>query len=150
MTTLNAIEPTPEQIKKFLSDKKAGEPVYMLNLLKFKDRATYKSGENVSGREAYARYASAFSKLVKDKKLKNLKSMDKPTKYEKRKNYQQADENFADGKNPERKGLSKRVGIPQGATLAQLEKIAKNSTGEKRRMAQWQLNMRRGKAKKNK
>ena len=69
MTTLNAIEPTSEQIKKFLSDKKAGEPVYMLNLLKFKDRATYKSGENVSGREAYARYASAFSKLVKDKKI---------------------------------------------------------------------------------
>ena len=69
MTTLNAIEPTPEQIKKFLSDKKAGEPVYMLNLLKFKDRATYKNGENVSGREAYARYASAFSKLVKDKKI---------------------------------------------------------------------------------
>lgn len=87
-------------------------------------------------------------KLVKDKKLKNLKIMNKPTKHEKRKNYQQADENFADGKNPERKGLSKRVGIPQGATLAQLEKIAKNSTGEKRRMAQWQLNMRRGKAKK--
>ena len=69
MTTLNAIEPTPEQIKKFLSDKKAGEPVYMINLLKFKDRATYKNGENVSGREAYARYASAFSKLVKDKKI---------------------------------------------------------------------------------
>ena len=69
MTTLNAIEPTPEQIKKFLSDKKAGEPVYMLNLLKFKDKATYKNGENVSGREAYARYASAFSQLVKDKKI---------------------------------------------------------------------------------
>ena len=69
MTTLHAIEPTPEQIKKFLSDKKAGEPVYMLNLLKFKDKATYKNGENVSGREAYARYASAFSKLVKDKKI---------------------------------------------------------------------------------
>jgi len=69
MTTLNAIEPTPEQIKKFLSDKKAGEPVYMLNLLKFKDKATYKNGENISGREAYARYASAFSQLVKDKKI---------------------------------------------------------------------------------
>jgi len=69
MTTLNAIEPTPEQIKKFLSDKKAGEPVYMLNLLKFKDKATYNNGENISGREAYARYASAFSQLVKDKKI---------------------------------------------------------------------------------
>ena len=59
-------------------------------------------------------------------------------------------ENFADGKKPGRKGLSKRVGIPKNATLAQLEKIAKSSTGERRRMAQWQLNMRRGKARKNK
>tara|TARA_B110000046_G_scaffold3077_2_gene3317 strand:+ start:944 stop:5005 length:4062 start_codon:yes stop_codon:yes gene_type:complete len=60
----------------------------------------------------------------------------------------QKNENFADGKKPGRKGLSKRVGIPKDATLAQLEKIAKNSDGEKRRMAQWQLNMRRGKNKK--
>jgi hypothetical protein len=59
-------------------------------------------------------------------------------------------ENFADGKKPGRKGLSKRVGIPKKATLGQLEKIAKSGTGEKRRMAQWQLNMRRGRAKKNK
>ena len=57
-------------------------------------------------------------------------------------------ENFADGKNPGRKGLSRRVGIPKKATLGQLEKIAKSSSGERRRMAQWQLNMRRGKAKK--
>jgi len=56
-------------------------------------------------------------------------------------------ENFADGKNPERKGLSKRVGIPKKPTLGQLEKIASSSTGERRRMAQWQLNMRRGKKK---
>jgi GNAT superfamily N-acetyltransferase len=59
-------------------------------------------------------------------------------------------ENFADGKKPGRKGLSRRVGIPKKATLAQLQKIASSSTGERRRMAQWQLNMRRGKAKKNK
>ena len=59
-------------------------------------------------------------------------------------------ENFADGKNPGRKGLSGRVGIPKKATLTQLSKIAKSSTGERRRMAQWQLNMRRGKARKNK
>lgn len=56
-------------------------------------------------------------------------------------------ENFADGKNPGRKGLSKRVGIPKKSTLGQLEKIASSSTGERRRMAQWQLNMRRGKKK---
>jgi hypothetical protein len=35
-------------------------------------------------------------KLVKDKKLKNLKVMNKPTKHEKRKNYQQAEENVKD------------------------------------------------------
>lgn len=57
-------------------------------------------------------------------------------------------ENFADGKKPGRKGLSKRVGIPKKASLTQLQKIASSSTGERRRMAQWQLNMRRGKAKK--
>ncbi len=54
-------------------------------------------------------------------------------------------ENFADGRNPGRKGLSRRVGIPKKATLDQLEKIVKSSTGERRRMAQWQINMRRGK-----
>jgi len=66
MPTLNALDPTPEQIKAFLSHKKAGEPVYMLNLLKFKDRASYKDGEDISGREAYGRYAKALSGLVKD------------------------------------------------------------------------------------
>ena len=53
-------------------------------------------------------------------------------------------ENFADGKNPGRKGLSQRVGIPKNATIAQLEKAAK-AKGEKGRLARWQLNMRRGK-----
>jgi len=61
---------------------------------------------------------------------------------------QDVTENFADGKKPGRKGLSRRVGIPKKATLGQLSKIAKSSTGERRRMAQWQLNMRRGKARK--
>lgn len=59
----------------------------------------------------------------------------------------QLTENFADGRKPGRKGLSQRVGIPKKTTIGQLEKIAQNSTGERRRMAQWQLNMRRGKAK---
>jgi hypothetical protein len=57
-------------------------------------------------------------------------------------------ENFADGKNPGRKGLSKRVGIPKGASITQLRKIAKNSTGERRRMAHWQANMKSGRKKK--
>ena len=37
----------------------------------------------------------------------------------------EVEENFADGKNPGRKGISKRVGIPKGATLTQLAKLAK-------------------------
>jgi hypothetical protein len=52
-------------------------------------------------------------------------------------------ENFSDGKNPGRKGLSKRVGVSQKMSIAQLEKIAKTATGERRRMAQWNLNMKR-------
>ena len=56
-------------------------------------------------------------------------------------------ENFADGKKKGRKGLSKRVGVSQKMSIAQLEKIAKNSTGERRRMAQWNLNMKRGRKK---
>ena len=59
----------------------------------------------------------------------------------------EVNENFADGKKPGRKGISKRVGIPKGATLTQLAKLAK-AKGEKGRMARWQLNMRRGKKKK--
>ena len=70
MPTLNALDPTPQQIKDFLSHKSADEPVFMLNLLKFKDKATYKDGEDISGREAYGRYAKAFSELVKENGIK--------------------------------------------------------------------------------
>jgi len=59
------------------------------------------------------------------------------------------DENFADGKKPGRKGLSKRFGISQKMSIAQLEKIAKTATGERRRMAQWNLNMKRGRKNEN-
>ncbi len=63
MTLINATDPSPEQIKAFLAHKRADEPVYMLNLLKFKDKATYKDGEDISGRAAYERYAKGFAAL---------------------------------------------------------------------------------------
>jgi uncharacterized protein (DUF1330 family) len=66
MPSLNALDPTPEQIKAFLSESPEGEPVFMLNLLKFKKRATYNDGEDISGVEAYGRYATAFGKLLKE------------------------------------------------------------------------------------
>ena len=54
------------------------------------------------------------------------------------------EENFADGKKAGRKGLSKRVGVSQKMSISQLKKIASTATGERRRMAQWNLNMKRG------
>ena len=57
-------------------------------------------------------------------------------------------ENFADGKKPGRKGLAKRSGVNCKASVSSLRKTAKNSSGEKRRMAHWCANMKSGKAKK--
>ena len=57
------------------------------------------------------------------------------------------EENFADGKNPGRKGLAKRMGVPTKASVTRLRQIAKNSTGEKQRMAHWMANMKAGKRK---
>ena len=59
-----AIDPLPEQVQAFLAKHPEGEPVYMLNLLKFKARATYHDGEDISGKVAYGRYAKAFGDYV--------------------------------------------------------------------------------------
>jgi hypothetical protein len=58
----------------------------------------------------------------------------------------QIKENFADGRNPQDKGDSKRHGIPKHTTLSQLDKIGHGS-GRKAQLARWQANMRRGRAK---
>jgi hypothetical protein len=63
------------------------------------------------------------------------------------------DENFADGKNPGRKGLSKRVGVNTKASVSSWCVLRKstarqmNSSGEKQRMAHWLANMKAGRAK---
>jgi predicted chitinase len=54
-------------------------------------------------------------------------------------------ENFADGKNPGRKGLAKRSGVNCKQSVTKLRKVASNSTGEKQRMAHWCANMKGGK-----
>jgi hypothetical protein len=56
-------------------------------------------------------------------------------------------ENFADGKKPGRKGLAKRVGVNTKASVSSLRKTAKNSSGEKQRMAHWLANMKSGRKK---
>jgi hypothetical protein len=57
-------------------------------------------------------------------------------------------ENYADGKKPGRKGLAKRSGVNCKQSVSKLRKVAKNSTGERRRMAHWCANMKSGKKKK--
>jgi hypothetical protein len=57
------------------------------------------------------------------------------------------DENFADGKKPGRKGLAKRSGVDCKQSVTALRKVAKNSSGEKQRMAHWCANMKSGRNK---
>lgn len=87
--------------------------------------------------EGYGRYWCST-----DKKWKTRKGP-KQTRSTK----ESIEENFADGKNPGRKGLAKRVGVNTKASVSDLRKTAKNSTGEKQRMAHWMANMKAGKAK---
>jgi hypothetical protein len=56
------------------------------------------------------------------------------------------DENFADGRNPQDKGDSKRHGVPTKASVTTLRKVAKQG-GRKGQLAHWMANMKAGKAK---
>jgi uncharacterized protein (DUF1330 family) len=57
-----AVYPTKAQLEALLASPETG-PVVMLNLLRFKERATAPD-EGVSGREAYLRYGAAMKELV--------------------------------------------------------------------------------------
>jgi hypothetical protein len=61
--------------------------------------------------------------------------------------YQLFKENFADGRNPQDKGDSKRHGVPTKASVSTLRKVAKQG-GRKGQLAHWMANMKAGKAKK--
>lgn len=68
MDVVNELMPSdPEQVAGLMEKGPAG-PIYMLNLLKFKDRAAYEDGREtaLSGREAYAIYGKAVSEILKD------------------------------------------------------------------------------------
>lgn len=64
-----------------------------------------------------------------------------------RKKNEDIEENFADGKKPGRKGLAKRVGVDCSKPVSKLRQIAKNSGGERQRMAHWCANMKSGRSK---
>ena len=61
----NHLQPTADQLRAF-RDRQTGEPIYMLNLLKFKEKAEYEDGRETSltGAEAYALYGKGFRELM--------------------------------------------------------------------------------------
>ena len=64
MKVENQVQPGPENVKAFLAGK--DEPVVMVNLLKFKAKASYADGRetDLTGQQAYQLYASEMRKLV--------------------------------------------------------------------------------------
>lgn len=63
--TKNILQPTGDQVRAF-RDRQTGEPIQMLNLLKFREKAAYEDGKDadLSGRDAYLRYARAFNEIM--------------------------------------------------------------------------------------
>ncbi len=68
MDVTNAVFPVPGQLESFFDVTEDG-PFVMVNLVKFKDRATYDDDPSIdiSGREAYERYASAMQEVLGDR-----------------------------------------------------------------------------------
>ena len=67
MEVENAVIPTAAQMEGFLCPD-AGEPIFMLNLLKFRERAEYEDGRDsaLTGREAYQIYATGVARVIKE------------------------------------------------------------------------------------
>lgn len=66
MQVVNEVMPTSrERIEQMMQPGPVG-PIYMINLLKFKQRAEYEDGRqtDLTGRQAYQLYGSAVSKLI--------------------------------------------------------------------------------------
>jgi uncharacterized protein (DUF1330 family) len=65
MQVENAVYPDPQQMAGFQEPGPDG-PIYMVNLLRFKDKASYEDGREtqLSGREAYDLYGAAVSQLL--------------------------------------------------------------------------------------
>jgi uncharacterized protein (DUF1330 family) len=62
---MESITPRPDQMQAVLTKVPRGVPVVMLNMLRFRETADYPDGRpGVSGREAYAHYSEAASRLV--------------------------------------------------------------------------------------
>mgnify|MGYP006075702213 CR=1 FL=1 len=67
MEVKNAVSSNNEQIAGF-SEPDDGKPIYMVNLLKFKDKAEYRDGRetDLTGEEAYALYSTEVRELLQE------------------------------------------------------------------------------------
>ena len=67
MHVANAPGPTRDQ-QRAAFERDDGQPIYMVNLLKFREKAVYADGREttLTGREAYTLYGRAMSRLVAD------------------------------------------------------------------------------------
>ena len=68
MEVVNEVMPTnPERIDEMMQPGPDG-PIYMVNLLKFKDKAEYEDGRetDLTGFEAYQLYGRAVSRIIRD------------------------------------------------------------------------------------
>ena len=68
MQVENEVMPTSEErLTEMMAPGPEG-PIYMVNLLKFKDKAEYEDGRetDLTGREAYQLYGAAVSEIIKD------------------------------------------------------------------------------------
>ncbi len=66
MDVVNEVMPTsPERLAAMAEPGPEG-PIFMVNLLKFKEKAEYEDGRetDLTGREAYQRYGAAVSQLI--------------------------------------------------------------------------------------
>ena len=66
MQVTNELFPSDKKQIQAMQEKGPDGPIYMVNLLKFKDKAVYADGRKtkLSGREAYALYGQAVSQLL--------------------------------------------------------------------------------------
>ena len=67
MLVENKVHPSKEQMEGFLEPGQDG-PIYMVNLLKFRESALYEDGRacDLTGVQAYAIYGKAVSELVRE------------------------------------------------------------------------------------
>ena len=62
-----SIEPSPEQLQALVAAAADETPIVMINLLRYRDRASYPAGTDAaacSGREAYQRYGTLVTPMV--------------------------------------------------------------------------------------